>query len=293
LLQITNRFSSKIIKKGDIFTIYFDVINGYEQTVKIKEITISQPLGFIPLTYEHQQRKQMPFWDKIFKKDKRNGSTATQSWNVGAFRNTSFTVAESSVTYEQPNEKIRGASLIRQLDEPLEPKSTYSEIFYFKAGSSLGLRPRPDTYAMYCDVKYRIGEKTYHHRLVIDISIFPSFGSMLVGTFVGGILGTFLKEILSKENIWNDILTNGINTIGGVTPVLFSNLIIGFIVLVLLMRKQDVQPFVTIEDFWGGILIGFLSSFTSSQILDYFSSLQIINTGSDTNMPTNSTPTSQ
>jgi hypothetical protein len=24
------------------------------------------------------------------------------------------------------------------------------------------------------------------------------------------------------------------------------------------MRKKDVQPFLTIEDFWGGILLGFL-----------------------------------
>ena len=44
------------------------------------------------------------------------------------------------------------------------------------------------------------------------------------------------------------------------------------------MRKQDVQPFVTIEDFWGGILVGFITSYTSSQILDQLSQIQIIST---------------
>lgn len=282
MLQITSRFSSKLIKKGDIFTIYIDIINGHEKTIKIKAVTISRPMGFIPLTYEHQERKQTPFLDKIFKRGERYRKNVSQitlrGWDYGALAS-SFAVTESPVEYEKTNEKIRGASLIRELNESIEAQSTYSEIFYFKAGWSGGLRPRPDTYTIYCDVTYELDTKIYHHQLSIDISIFPSFGSMLAGTLIGGVLGTFLKEILSKENIMKDILANGLPaTVGPVIPILFSNLIIGFIVLVLLMRKQDVQPFVTIEDFWGGILVVFITSYTSSQILDQLSKIQIIST---------------
>ena len=232
MLQITSRFSSKLIKKGDIFTIYIDIVNGHEETIKIKAVTISQPMGFIPLTYEHQERKQTPFFDKIIKRNRSFREISLTGLDFGAL-SSSFAVTQSTVKHEQTNEKIRGADLIRELNEPIEPKSTYSEIFYFKAGWSGGLRPRPDTYTIYCDVTYELNSKIYHHQLSIDISIFPSFGSMLAGTLIGGFLGTFLKEVLSKENIMKDILANGLPaTVGPVIPILFSNLIIGFIVLV-------------------------------------------------------------
>ena len=48
---------------------------------------------------------------------------------------------------------------------------------------------------------------------------------------------------------------------------LLANLIIAFVIAIILMRKKDVQPFLTIEDFWGGILIGFLVGYTGEDII--------------------------
>lgn len=102
---------------------------------------------------------------------------------------------------------------------------------------------------------------------------------MLAGTLVGGLLGTLVKELFSRSSIMGDFATSGIvATITPIIPILCSNLILGFIIAVVLMRKKDVQPFLTIEDFWAGILVGFLTSYTSSQILEQLSHMQIINT---------------
>ena len=39
------------------------------------------------------------------------------------------------------------------------------------------------------------------------------------------------------------------------------------------MRKKDVQPFLTVEDFWGGILFGFQVGYSGQQIFKQFLSL--------------------
>jgi len=43
-----------------------------------------------------------------------------------------------------------------------------------------------------------------------------------------------------------------------------------------LAAEKEIFPFLTIEDFWGGILVGFLTSYTSNQILEQVSKIQII-----------------
>lgn len=94
---------------------------------------------------------------------------------------------------------------------------------------------------------------------------------------MGAFLGTFLRDVFSRTDIMKDFSILGIEAMAPIIPVLFSNLILGFMIAVVLMRKKDVQPFLTIEDFWGGILIGFLTSYTSSQLLEQLSKVQIIN----------------
>jgi hypothetical protein len=66
--------------------------------------------------------------------------------------------------------------------------------------------------------------------------------------------GTLVKELLTKSDLMEFLETSGlVAVIGSIIPILFSNLILGFIIAVVLMRKKDVQPFLTIEDFWSGI----------------------------------------
>jgi hypothetical protein len=126
-------------------------------------------------------------------------------------------------------------------------------------------------------VTYELEGKISFHTIKIDVSIFPSLGSMLWGTIVGSLLGTFVKELFSQSDIMNNFQTIGIlGTVAPIFPALFTNMILGFIVGVVLMRKKDVQPFLTIEDFWGGILVGFLTSYTSAQLLEQLSHMQIV-----------------
>jgi hypothetical protein len=68
-------------------------------------------------------------------------------------------------------------------------------------------------------------------------------------------------------------------------PQLFANLILGFVIGITLMRKKDVQPFLTVEDFWGRILLGFLVGYTGQQLFEQISNISLNRTsGNITNL---------
>jgi hypothetical protein len=292
LIQLKSHFSNRIIKKGDYFTIHIDINNGNEKPITLNEVKISQPMGFDPVTIEEQEEVQVSKWKRIngiikeiFPRPKRRSNvvetTPDSSESTRLETNNSNNLVSDKVPFviRPTREIIEGASIIHEVTETIQPKASYSETFYLKAGWSGGLRPRPDTYTISCDVKYLLENNIYHDKIDIDVSIFPSLGSMLVGTLVGSFLGTLVKELFANPDLMKNLETSGLAAvIGSIIPILFSNLILGFIIAVVLMRKKDVQPFLTIEDFWGGILVGFLTSYTSSQLLENLGNIQLINT---------------
>jgi fluoride ion exporter CrcB/FEX len=86
---------------------------------------------------------------------------------------------------------------------------------------------------------------------------------MLIGTLIGSLLGTVVNAIVPHVQN-NKVPIPGFEII---IPQIFANLILGFIVGITLMRKKDVQSFLTVEDFWGGILLGFLVGYSGGQFL--------------------------
>jgi CDP-diglyceride synthetase len=87
-------------------------------------------------------------------------------------------------------------------------------------------------------VEYQFKDKAYYRQINIDVSIFPSLGSMLFGTILGSLLGTIAHDILANT------FSIGCKFLPG-----------------------RVQPFLTVEDFWGGILLGFLVGYVGQQFL--------------------------
>jgi hypothetical protein len=105
-------------------------------------------------------------------------------------------------------------------------------------------------------------------------------GTMLVGTLVGSVLGTFVRvltgaPIPSLPGFISEIQKAGEppNVGSSIVTLLFVNLILGLLIGIILMRKKDVQPFLTVEDFWGGILLGFLVGLFGLQFLFQFGNI--------------------
>jgi hypothetical protein len=252
LIELSTSLSNRILRKGDVFSIYVDVHNIGKDPINITDMRIVSPVGFISLSKD----KKKPVWKRIL------GEFTERAVKIdfpGVFE----------IEWSPPRDQ-QGTSQLTAAPQSVTVASndTYRENFIIQIGSRLGLRPRPDTYTISVEVLYTSGDMTttttYRKQLSIELSIFPTIGGMLGGTLLGSFLGTMTNNLQS------------INSIGlQLVPILLTNLALGFIVGVILMRKKDVQPFVTVEDFWGGILLGFLVGFGGQQLFEQFTGIRL------------------
>ena len=74
---------------------------------------------------------------------------------------------------------------------------------------SVGSDPNPDTHTISFKLNYQItdeeGNKEYQEPINVEVSIFPAFTSMLLGTLSGGFLGTMASHNFNFK--WNDLLS--------------------------------------------------------------------------------------
>jgi hypothetical protein len=298
LIDISVKKSHNIIKKGDFFSVYVNVTNGHEQEITIKEIRLFQPTGFIPIESTKPKRSHklgillnllrplLEFFGSSFMTV--DWEDMIRGWYGAPKR--AETTDKMKEPVEQPqlkksqfslNEVVLGPFIRHPLDIQIQPKATHREDFNLKAGWSGGLRPRPDTYTISGEVVYELQTKKYQSIKDIEVSIFPSVGSMLVGTLVGSVLGTIVKVLTGGPLRGIGLVTPNDKVVSPLSwgdvfnllPLFFVNLILGLLIGIILMRKKDVQPFLTVEDFWGGILLGFFVGYLGLPFLFQFGNI--------------------
>ena len=222
--QVT--LSNKTIRRGDQFGIYLTIRNGFEKNVEVINSELTCPMGFNRV--------------KQGKDSGKTDSGTEASTNSFSLPNIRQPVEQKFIFPEQ---------------QPLviPPGGQYRYEYLFKAGRSIGTDPKPDTHTISFKINYKLtGDyPNYQEPINVEVSIFPAFTSMLLGTLTGGFLGTMAGYNFNNFK-WIDLLSTDL--LGKIV----INLIFSFIAGVVLMRRKDVQSFITIEDFWGGILIGFI-----------------------------------
>jgi hypothetical protein len=281
LIELSIKKSNNIIKKGDHFNIYVNVTNGHEKEITIKEMRLFQPSGFIALGRRSKNigaklALLRPFAEFFGFKPALDYIYESLEGDVEYIKRTTIRSTEGSVgSSDSKDEVILGPFIKHPQETIIQPKGTYREDFNLKAGWPGGLRPRPDTYTISCEVVYECDNKISYKTEDIEVSIFPSMGSMLVGTLLGSVLGTIVK-VLTGGSLFNRNVTIGDfkitpqsfswSDVTGLIPLFFVNLILGLLIGIILMRKKDVQPFLTVEDFLGRHSTWFLSWIFGSSV---------------------------
>lgn len=115
----------------------------------------------------------------------------------------------------------------------------------------------PFRHKMIIQIRY-IADKTLNHDTVpFDLDIRASFGSTILGSAIGGLIGSLSRS--------PDITT------WFTAPVFFPAMIssiLAVITVVAFARKSDAQPLVAIEDFLGGLLLGFIVGYTGNALFE-------------------------
>jgi len=99
-----------------------------------------------------------------------------------------------------------------------------------------------------------------------ELSIRPSVSSVIAGAGLGGLTGAVarLLQVTSPEE-WR--IFSGIDIFTSSTAVVVAVILSG-IAVVFMARKSEAQSFVSVEDFWGGLLIGFLVGYTGTSFFE-------------------------
>ncbi|WP_353073977.1 hypothetical protein [Tunturiibacter gelidiferens] len=93
--------------------------------------------------------------------------------------------------------------------------------------------------------------------------------AILFGALIGSFFGFLLKDLTGERTLIT--LVNTTRTPGSIASYLLSlatAMMIAGITVVAFARKKDAQPILSVEDFWGGVFVGFLAGYTGKSFLD-------------------------
>jgi hypothetical protein len=114
---------------------------------------------------------------------------------------------------------------------------------------------RPATYRLQIQVEYEIGGLLNVDTIDQLLQVKSSLVSMVLGALVGGLAGWFTATGSSLAVDITHLISLGVS------------LVFAMMAVILFARKKDVQPIIAVEDFWGGVAIGFLVAYSGPKIL--------------------------
>jgi hypothetical protein len=109
-------------------------------------------------------------------------------------------------------------------------------------------------------VKYLYEGEVHHHTFEVRFTLRPPLLANCIGAISGSLIGPIARGL--KEQGGDFVTTMGIPFMAGVA----LSAILAVVAVIYSSRKTgEAQPIVTVEDFWGGLLVGFLIGFLGNE----------------------------
>jgi hypothetical protein len=112
-------------------------------------------------------------------------------------------------------------------------------------------------------------QNTIPYELLLRSSVF----SILYGSVLGGIFGSIARLFqITPKGVWP---TLGWSDLASDLISVLLAMILSSAAIVFVARKSDAQSFVSVEDFWGGVLTGFLVGYTGTSFFESIAGFNI------------------
>jgi hypothetical protein len=109
-------------------------------------------------------------------------------------------------------------------------------------------------------VRYRYNGAVHHHTFEVRFTLRPPLLANGIGAVVGSVVGPIARGLRDEGPAFFSAV--GVTFIAGVT----LTAILAVVAVIYSSRKTgEAQPIVTVEDFWGGVLVGFLLGFAGNE----------------------------
>jgi len=139
----------------------------------------------------------------------------------------------------------------------LQPGNSVVKQFIFRTRSWLFFTPL--AHKLQIQVQYGVDERDHLYTLPFDLTIQAEIKAVMTGAVIGSCIGgiaRLLSDIKSNSGV--------ISANAGFLSILLA-VILSAITVVSFARKSGVQQIVSVEDFWGGLFLGFLIGFLGQE----------------------------
>ena len=137
----------------------------------------------------------------------------------------------------------------------LQPGDSVVKQFIFRTTSWLFFRPLAHT--LNIEVRYSVDGRDHVAAAVFNLVVQAALRATLIGGVLGGVLGGVARALSQADTTHTSL------SIRYVSIILAA--ILSAVAVVSLARKSNAQQIISVEDFWGGLFLGFLIGFFGQQ----------------------------
>jgi hypothetical protein len=258
-LKFSVETSSPQIEAGKRFSVSVRISNPYDVPVTVRGVGMRLPAKFVMTSQRHRTMRQR-FLDLF--------TAAEMKMSGGA-----IAVAVSPLPTPPPG---RAGEALDEVDErftavQLQPGNSIVRVFTLVTKGWLFFPP--STYNLNVEVEYEIDGRTNRDTIAYQMSVRSPLRAIIAGAISGALIGFFVRDTgASGQQLFIHVLGNSApeaiaNPRLMLLVALLTAVIIASMVVVAFARKKDAQPILSIEDFYGGLFIGFLSAYGGSALL--------------------------
>lgn len=158
-------------------------------------------------------------------------------------------------TTEEIQQLLQGIHEMQSMKRPITLQPGDSMVVHFILRTIRWLTFSPISHTFQIQVRYEAEGIDHIDTIPFSLSIRAPVASSMCGALVGSILGS----LVSKHLLPTDIL--------GIIQVILTSMVFAIIIVVAFARQNNVQQVVSVEDFWGGMFIGFLVGYAGESFI--------------------------
>lgn len=233
------------LEAGTRFTVYVRITNPYDVPVTIHSVDTVLPVEFKDIRPARRKKEgeASPSWVPRL-----NGINV---FGVGLSLEYPQVLTSSPVGDGDDGEGPDAAATV------LQPGN--SRLHSFNLVTRRRVFFTPALYNLQFQVRYDMAGQPNHDTIKHQLNVRAPIPAMIYGSVSGAVVGSLLRTLDPLPTAWSQA--------PGILAKLFTGVLIGAVLVVAFARKRDAQPFITIEDFYGGFFIGFLAGYQGTAVL--------------------------
>lgn len=165
-------------------------------------------------------------------------------------------------------DKINSLNSNLQKEIILQPGNSTVQMFTLRTKGKILFSP--SLYNLNIEIQYEINDIINQDVIDYSFMISSSLNSMILGSVIGSSLGYIVKDIFNDRLLFEIIRNCTPDKCLLYLSVLMANIIVSIFIVVNFSRKKGIQKVITIEDFWGGLLLGFISGYLGKSYFEKF-----------------------